>query len=176
MKAVNLNPTRTGLLNILKKMGANIQVEPKNHTTNGELSGDIRVLGSKLRGTDVSETSLVSMIDEIPILALVATQAEGVTTIQGASELRVKESNRLASIIDGLRALGAEVDEIEDGFTVRGGKQLRPASLKSHGDHRMIMTWTIASLLVEGDCSVDHIDNVNISYPDFHKTLLDIVS
>ena len=176
VKAVNLNPTRTGLLNILKKMGANIQVEPKSHTTNGELSGNIRVLGSQLRGTDVSETSLVSMIDEVPILALVATQAEGVTTIQGASELRVKESNRLASIIDGLRALGAEVDEIEDGFTVRGGKKLRPASLKTHGDHRMIMTWAIASLLVEGDCSVDHIENVNISYPDFHKTLQDIVS
>ena len=97
--------------------------------------------------------------------------ADGTTRVEGASELRVKESDRLTAIIEGLDALGADVAAIPDGFVVKGGRQLSPASLATYGDHRMVMAWAIASLGVDGDCTIDHLDQVKISYPGFWETL-----
>jgi 3-phosphoshikimate 1-carboxyvinyltransferase len=174
---VSLNPTRTGLLEVLADMGASIEVEPDapdapdTIAADRELIGTIRVRGRTLRGTTVAPERLPALIDEIPILAVAATQAEGSTTVDGASELRVKESDRLAAIVSGLRALGANVHERESGFTVTGGQKLGPASLRSHGDHRMVMAWAIASLLADGGCTIDHLDQVKISYPGFWETL-----
>ena len=174
---VSVNATRTGLLEVLADMGASIEVEPDapdrpdRIVADREPIGTIRVRGRTLHGTSVPPERLPNLIDEIPILAVAATQAEGSTTIEGASELRVKESDRLAAIVTGLRALGANVDERESGFTVHGGQTLGPASLRSHGDHRMVMAWAIASLLADGDCTIDHLDQVKISYPGFWKTL-----
>ena len=115
------------------------------------------------------------MIDEIPVLAVLCTQTEEGLVLRNAEELRLKESDRLAAIVGGLRALGAHVEERESGFTVQGGQKLRPASLQSYGDHRMVMAWAIASLLVEGDCTIDHLDQVKISYPGFWGTLDQLV-
>ena len=177
---VSVNPTRTGLLEVLADMGASIEVEPDapdrpdrpdTIVADREPIGTIRVRGRTLHGTSVPPERLPNLIDEIPILAVAATQAEGSTTVDGASELRVKESDRLAAIVSGLRALGANVDERESGFTVHGGQTLGPASLRSHGDHRMVMAWAIASLLAAGDCTIDHLDQVKISYPGFWETL-----
>ncbi len=168
---VSLNETRTALLDVLADMGAAIEVEPDASAPDREPVGTIRVRGRTLRGTTVSPERLPAMIDEVPILAVAATQAEGSTTVDGASELRVKESDRLAAIVGGLRALGADVEERESGLTVHGGQKLGPASLRSFGDHRMVMAWAIASLLVDGDCTIDHLDQVKISYPGFGETL-----
>ena len=168
---VSLNETRTALLDVLADMGAEIQVEPDASEPGREPIGNIRVRGRTLRGTTVSSKRLPAMIDEVPILAVAATQAEGSTTVEGASELRVKESDRLAAIVGGLRALGAEVEERESGFTVHGGQKLTPAALRSFGDHRMVMAWAMASLLVDGDCTIDHLDQVKVSYPGFWETL-----
>ena len=170
---ISLNETRTALLDVLADMGAEIQVEPDANEPGREPIGNIRVCGRTLRGVTVSSKRLPAMIDEVPILAVAATQAEGEasTTVEGASELRVKESDRLAAIVGGLRALGAEVEERKSGFTIHGGHQLAPTSLQSFGDHRMVMAWAMASLLVDGDCTIDHVDQVKISYPGFWETL-----
>lgn len=168
---VSLNETRTGLLEVLADMGAAIEVQPEPSEADREPIGTIRVRGQALRGTTVPPERLPTMIDEVPVLAVAATQAEGSTTVDGASELRVKESDRLAAIVEGLRALGADVDERESGFTIHGGQKLGPASLRSYGDHRMVMAWAIASLLTDGDCTIDHLDQVKISYPGFWETL-----
>lgn len=171
VERVSLNETRTALLDVLTDMGADIRVEPGTVEPGREPMGTIRVRGRALHGTAVPADRLPSMIDEIPILAVAATQAEGSTRVDGASELRVKESDRLQAIVRGLEALGASVEEHESGFTVHGGQTLRPTSLESHGDHRMVMAWAIASLLVDGDCTIDHLDQVKISYPGFWETL-----
>jgi 3-phosphoshikimate 1-carboxyvinyltransferase len=171
VERVSLNETRTALLGVLDAMGAQIDVEPDAIVAGQEPIGTIRVRGRKLHGTTVSADRLPAMIDEIPILAVVATQAEGATLVDGASELRVKESDRLKAIVEGLRALGADVEERESGLTIHGGSELRPAHLQSYGDHRMVMSWAMASLLVGGDCTIDHLDQVKISYPGFWEAL-----
>ena len=168
---VGLNPTRAALLDVLLDMGADIHVEPHETDDGEEPIGNIRVRGQKLHGAVVPADKLPAMIDEVPILAVAAAFADGTTRVEGASELRVKESDRLTAIIEGLDALGADVAEIPDGFVVKGGRQLSPASLATYGDHRMVMAWAIASLGVDGDCTIDHLDQVKISYPGFWETL-----
>ena len=155
-------------------MGARLEVETSDPSGPGaEPRGRVVVRAGELRGTTVPMDRVPALIDEIPILAVVAAFADGPTKIDGASELRVKESDRLSAIVEGLRALGAEVDVFEDGFVVhgRGGGELRGTSLESHGDHRMVMAWTIASLGVDGACTIDRLEEVRISYPGFFQTL-----
>lgn len=171
---VGLNPTRTALLDVLRDMGASIEIEPAPpREPAAEPAGRIVVRSSSLHGATVPARLVPSLIDEIPILAVVAAFADGPTRIEGASELRVKESDRLAAIVEGLRALGAGVEELGDGFVVhgRGGAGLRAATLASHGDHRMVMAWTMASLGVDGACRIDHLEQVRVSYPGFFQTL-----
>ncbi len=167
---VGLNPTRALFLEALREMGADIEVESAPGDAS-ERKGRVFIRGRELRGVRIPREKVPALIDELPILAVVAAFASGETRVEGASELRVKESDRLSAIVEGLRALGADVIELEDGFEIRGGKPLRPARLRSFGDHRMVMAWAVAALGVEGECEIDHLDHVRISYPGFWQTL-----
>jgi len=169
---VNLNPTRTGLLRVLERMGANVEVNLKGEEL--EPIGSIRVSSSKLVGTVVSPEEAPQMIDEIPLVALLGAFAEGETVVRGAGELRVKESDRIASLVLELRKMGVDIEELEDGFLVRGGKGLHSAKdLNSHGDHRIAMLLSIASLCVEdeGASRIKGANWVKISFPSFFDIL-----
>jgi 3-phosphoshikimate 1-carboxyvinyltransferase len=166
---VGLNPTRAAFLEALRRMGADVEIESSSKTS--EPSGQVVVRGRELHGVRISREEVPGLIDELPILAVVAAFASGLTRVEGASELRVKESDRLSAIVEGLRALGADVTELEDGFEIRGGRPLKPARLASFGDHRMVMAWAVAALAVDGECQIDHLDQVKISYPGFWQTL-----
>jgi 3-phosphoshikimate 1-carboxyvinyltransferase len=172
---VGLNPSRAAFLDALEAMGADIEIEVRPNGPDGdEPQGRIVVRGRELQGVAVPRERVPALIDELPILAVVAAFASGATRVEGASELRVKESDRLKAIVLGLRALGVDVTELEDGFEIRGTgsrRALKPASLRSFGDHRMVMAWAVAALGVEGECAIDHLDQVKISYPGFWQTL-----
>ena len=172
---VGLNPTRVAFLEALQAMGADIEVEAAPSPSSGaEPQGRVVVHGRELLGAEIPREKVPALIDELPILAVVAAFASGTTRVEGASELRVKESDRLSAIVEGLRALGADVTESEDGFEIRGaagGRALRSGRLRSFGDHRMVMAWAVAALGVEGECDIDHLDQVKISYPGFWQTL-----
>ncbi len=167
---VGLNPTRTGCLTALKKMGANITIIP-DKIRNEEPLGTIKVSSSKLNAIKVDAEDIPSMVDEIPILALVATQAEGKTIISGAEELRLKESDRLKAVTDGLRRLGASIIEKPDGLEIDGPTPLTGAEVESFGDHRLAMTMTIAGLIAEGQTTILDFEAVNISFPQFFDKL-----
>jgi 3-phosphoshikimate 1-carboxyvinyltransferase len=169
---VGLNSTRAALLDVLEAMGADVEVVVSPEP--GEPQGRVVVRGRELHGVTIPRERVPALIDELPILAVVAAFARGTTRVEGASELRVKESDRLSAIVEGLSALGADVTELEDGFEVRGAgweRPLRPARLRSFGDHRMVMAWAVAALGVDGECGIDHLDQVKISYPGFWQTL-----
>jgi 3-phosphoshikimate 1-carboxyvinyltransferase len=172
---VGLNPTRAAFLEALRAMGADIEVDETPSPSNGdEPQGRVVVRGRELQGVEIPRERVPALIDELPILAVVAAFASGTTRVEGASELRVKESDRLSAIVEGLHALGAEVTELEDGFEIRGAGSpgaLRAAHLRSFGDHRMVMAWAVAALGVDGECRIDHLDQVKISYPGFWQTL-----
>ncbi len=170
LKNVGLNPTRTGCLTALKKMGANINIIP-DETRNEEPLGTIEVSSSKLNAINISAGDIPSMIDEIPILALAATQAEGKTIISGAEELRFKESDRLKAITDGLKRLGASIIEKPDGLEIDGPTPLIGTETESFGDHRLAMTMAIAGLIAEGETKINNFEAVNISFPEFINNL-----
>jgi 3-phosphoshikimate 1-carboxyvinyltransferase len=130
---VGTNPTRSGLITLLKRMGAGIEISERERP-GPEPVGDIRVESTALSGISIGGEDAVAAIDELPLLAVVATQADGQTTVRGAAELRVKESDRIKAITEGLRRMGAEVEEMEDGLTVNGPVRLRGATCDSHGD------------------------------------------
>jgi len=164
---VNINSTRTGLLTVLQQMGADIKIENKKNINN-EPCGDIIVKTSKLKGITVSNPVLIaSMIDEIPVLCLAATQATGQTIIRGAKELRVKESDRIKTITSELIKLGAKITELEDGFIIDGPSKLNGTVTNSYNDHRIAMTLAIAGLVSEGRLTIQNSDCVAISFPSF---------
>ncbi|TMG19980.1 MAG: 3-phosphoshikimate 1-carboxyvinyltransferase [Chloroflexi bacterium] len=163
IEGVGLNPTRTAFLRILEAMGAAVQVELAE--TDMEPHGTVRVTGHPLRAVTLGAEEVVAAIDEIPALLAVATQAEGRTVIAGAAELRVKESDRIAGMAEGLRRMGARIDERPDGISVDGPAALRGATVDSSGDHRIAMALAIAGL--DADC-------VAVSYPEFFATLSEV--
>lgn len=167
---VGLNPTRTGLLDILDRMGAKITVEDQRNQ-DGEAVGTLRVLSGPLMGTEIGGEDIVRAIDEIPILAVAATQAEGETRISGASELRVKEVDRIALLAQELRAMGAEIQERPDGMLIRGPTTLHGTRLASHGDHRLAMALAVAGLLAAGETRIEGTDCIADSFPGFAATL-----
>jgi len=167
---VGLNPTRTGALTILRRMGARIEVvEP--HEAAGERRGELRVAAASLRGTDVAAGEVPAAIDELPILCVAAALAEGETTIAGAGELRVKESDRIAELVAGLRAMGADADERPDGFQVRCGTRLTGGTVHAKHDHRLAMAFAIAALGATGPTHIEGADAVAVSYPAFFEDL-----
>lgn len=170
---VCLNPTRTGALDALRAMGAQIEVT-NQRTEGGEPVGDVTVRSSQLHGTVIEGALIPRLIDELPVLALAATCAGGETIIRDAQELRVKETDRIATVAAGLSALGAAVEPTEDGMIIAGGGNLRGATLDSHGDHRLAMTWAIAGLVATGEITLHGAEAVEVSYPEFWHVLRQI--
>jgi 3-phosphoshikimate 1-carboxyvinyltransferase len=151
-------------------MGADIIVE-NEHTMSGEPVADINVRHAELKGVTVDDPArIVSIIDELPLLAVVATQAVGETTVRGAGELRAKESDRIKSTVQNLTVMGADIDELKDGFVVRGPTKLKGVKLQGFGDHRIAMAMTVA-----GDTILDDDSVVAISYPEFYNDLRAII-
>ena len=172
VREVGLNKTRIAFTRLLEAMGAEVHLD--NAPGGVEPSGSLRVVGRPLRGIQLGPAEVAQAIDEIPALLAVATQAEGVTSITGAGELRVKESDRLAAMARGLRAMGAAVDESPDGISVHGPAPLRGAPVESRGDHRIAMALAIAGLVASGETAIQDADSVAVSYPDFFIQLREI--
>jgi 3-phosphoshikimate 1-carboxyvinyltransferase len=170
LTGVGLNPTRTGLLEGLQKMGANIEIG-NVRSEGGEPCGDIRIQYCALNGAEFSGVDIVTMIDEIPILVVAASQAVGRTVIRDAAELRVKESDRISVTVKVLQALGAKVEERPDGFIVDGPTNLTGAIVDSHGDHRLAMALIIAGMVAEGETQVLGAEVIPDSYPGFEASL-----
>ncbi|MBC8230720.1 3-phosphoshikimate 1-carboxyvinyltransferase [bacterium] len=170
VKDVGINPTRVGILEALTQMGANIQVE-NCQEVNGEPIADIRVHHSKLHGATFKGDIIVKMIDEIPLLAVAATQAESETVIRDAKELRVKETDRIAAMTQELRQMDAEIEPLEDGMVISGNQKLRGAECESHGDHRIAMSVAVAALIADGETVISDIDCVETSFPGFWELL-----
>ena len=166
LKQVGLNPRRTGLLHALRLMGADITQENPAEQ-GGEPVADLVVRYAPLKGARIPEALVPDMIDEFPALFVAAAAAEGQTVVTGAAELRVKESDRLAAMATGLRALGMQVDETEDGATLHGGITLGSGTIESHGDHRIAMAFAIAGQISGGEVRINDIANVATSFPDF---------
>ena len=165
LKHVGINPTRTGVIDILKLMGANIEVLNAREA-GGEPVADIRIRGSQLRGIDIPEELVPLAIDEFPVLFVAAACAEGETRLTGAEELRVKESDRIQVMADGLRILGVDATPTPDGMVVRGGV-MSGGEVESHGDHRIAMAFSIAGLRASGPITIQDCANVNTSFPTF---------
>ncbi len=170
LKNVGLNPTRTGIIEIMNQMGANLEIH-NNDENSFEPAGDITIKTSNLRGTVVEGDVIPRLIDEIPIIALLATQAEGKTIIKDASELKVKETNRIDTVVQELTKLGASIEATNDGMIINGGTTLRGGKVSSHGDHRIGMMLAIASLLCEGQVELEDPEAISVSYPNFFNHL-----
>ncbi len=167
IKNVGLNPTRTGILDVVKRMQGNIEILSQSEVS-GELVGDIRVRYSKLVGCEISGSDIPRLIDELPVIALLATQAEGETVVKNAEDLRKKESDRISTIVNGLISIGANIDEKPDGFIVYGGTKLKgDAELETFHDHRLAMTYYVAGLLCEKEILIKGFEWVDISFPEF---------
>jgi 3-phosphoshikimate 1-carboxyvinyltransferase len=170
LEGVGTNPTRTGLLAILERMGAEIELEPVGER-GGEPIGTIRARASALQGTEVGGEEIPLAIDELPLLALAACFAEGPTTIRDAAELRRKESDRVATTCAALESLGAVVEAREDGMRIEGGGELRGGTIASHGDHRIAMLGAVAGLASREGVAVEGMDAAAVSYPGFEADL-----
>jgi 3-phosphoshikimate 1-carboxyvinyltransferase len=168
---IGVNPTRTGIIEALQQMGANIELE--NHRTiGGESIADIIVKASQLKGIKVEGEIIPRMIDEIPVLAVAMAAAEGESEIREAGELRIKETDRIAAICSELGKMGVAITELEDGFRIKG-REKSPQGVKvdSHGDHRIAMSLAVAGLIAEGETIIGNAGAVNISFPSFWDTL-----
>lgn len=166
LQNVGVNPTRTGILDVLTLMGADIQWENYSEIC-GEPRTDLRVRPSKLRGIEIGGELIPRLIDEIPVLAVAASLAEGETVIRDASELRVKETDRIQTVVEGLKALGADLKELPDGMKIWGKPKLIGGRAYSHKDHRLAMAWTVAGLLSEKGVSLEGIEAALVSFPNF---------
>ncbi len=170
LAGVGLNPTRTGLLAILERMGAGIEVEPEGEH-GGEPIGRVHVRPAELRGTEVGGADIPLAIDELPLVALAACFAAGTTTIRDAAELRRKESDRVATVTEALTALGGSVEETGDGMTIEGSGGLHGGTVHSHGDHRIAMLGAVAGLVSREGVEVEGMDAAAVSYPGFEADL-----
>ncbi|MFC1571335.1 3-phosphoshikimate 1-carboxyvinyltransferase [Candidatus Margulisiibacteriota bacterium] len=168
--SVGLNPTRTGIIDVLHRMGAKLEVLDEEIISN-EPRGKIRVKASKLKGIKISGEIIPRIIDEIPIIAVAATQAEGITEIRGARELRVKESDRIATISSELRKMGAKIKELDDGLVIEGPTKLKGATVKSYGDHRVAMAMAIAGKVASSETTIEDTACIETSFPGFEKLL-----
>jgi 3-phosphoshikimate 1-carboxyvinyltransferase len=173
VRNVGLNPTRTGILDVLVRMGARVR-EVVENIEEGEPCGAIEIQGERLTGTIIEGGEIPNVIDEIPVLAVAGALAEGRTIIRDAKELRVKETDRIAAIASNLKLMGVEVHEAEDGMTIYGGARLQGAKLPSYGDHRIAMAFAIAGLFASGSTIIEDTACVRTSYPQFQSVLAHI--
>ncbi len=165
---VGVNPTRTGIIDVLHDMGANIKLENLRSSA-GESVADITVSSSALHGTTISGDIIPRLIDELPIIAVAAVFADGQTVIKDAEELKVKETNRIRAVVDELSKCGVDITETDDGMIINGGKNIHGADFKTYGDHRMAMSLTVLAQLANGECTLDDSDCACVSYPSFFE-------
>ena len=171
IKNVGLNPTRTGMLDVLNLMGADIEILDKR-TVSNEIVGDLKVKYSNLKGCEISGDLIPKLIDEIPILAVLATQAEGMTIIKDAQDLRNKESDRIKTVVTELRKLGANIEETDDGMIIYGQTPLKgEVEVESYKDHRLAMSLYVAGMICEKEILIKDFDWVNISFPEFESLM-----
>ncbi|MAJ45336.1 MAG: 3-phosphoshikimate 1-carboxyvinyltransferase [Candidatus Marinimicrobia bacterium] len=170
LKNILFNPSRIGFIRVLKRMNAQIQVIKKWKEL-GELVADIQISYSQLNSIDLKSKDIPAMIDELPIFALIASQADGITTVKGAKELRHKESDRIKSICNNLKNIGVKIIELKDGFVIEGPSNVTGGKIKSFNDHRIAMTFEIAKLLTSENIIINNTDCINISFPEFKDTL-----
>jgi 3-phosphoshikimate 1-carboxyvinyltransferase len=171
VKNVGLNPTRTGILDVLVRMGARVR-EVVESVEEGEPSGVIDIKGGSLTGTVIEGSEVPNVIDELPVLAVAGALAQGTTIIRDAKELKFKETDRIAAIAANLRAMGVEVHEADDGMTIYGGGKLQGATLPSFGDHRIAMAFAIAGLFASGSTIIEDVGCIRTSYPQFESILM----
>jgi 3-phosphoshikimate 1-carboxyvinyltransferase len=167
---VGLNARRTGFFDVARRMGAAISWEVERETA-GEPVGTIRARSSSLRGTTIEGSDVPAMIDELVLLGCLATRADGVTTVRGAEELRVKESDRIATVVRNLKAIGARAEETTDGFIVQGTRATVTGQVHTHGDHRVAMAFGVLGMLPGNEIHIDDRSCVAVSYPQFWDDL-----
>ena len=171
IKNVGLNETRTGILEVLSNMNGNFEIINKR-LSNGDFVGDLVVRYSdNLIGTTIESDLIPRLIDEIPIIAIMATQAEGQTIIKDAKELKVKESNRIKAMVDNLKNMGADIEELDDGMIIKGKNKLNGAYINTFNDHRIAMAFSIASLISNGEVKLDNKSCIDISFPGYLNLL-----
>ena len=170
IKNVGTNPTRAGILKVCKAMGADITYLNEQNA-GGEPTADILVRHSPLHGVTIEGSLIPTLIDEIPVIAVMAACASGTTIIKDAAELKVKETNRIYTVTENLRAMGADVTPTDDGMIIEGGKPLKGAQIRSYLDHRIAMAFTTAGLTAEGETVIENSQCVDVSYPEFFNTL-----
>lgn len=169
IRNVGINPTRDGILRVVRAMGADIEYRNIREQA-GEKTADLQVRYTKdLHGTVIEGDLIPTLIDEIPVIAVLAATADGETVIRDAKELRVKESDRLTIMVDSLSAMGCDIEGTPDGMIIRGGRPMRGAQIDSHLDHRIAMSFAVASLVAEGTTAIQNAECVNISYPEFYR-------
>lgn len=170
IKNVGINPTRNGILKVAYAMGGKIE-ELNKRTVSGEPVCDLLVRSSNLHGTVIEGDIIPTLIDEIPVIAVMAAFADGTTTIKDAAELKVKETNRIDTVTENLKVMGCDITPTDDGMIINGGKSLHGATIHSHLDHRIAMSFAIAALAAEGETEIIDGECVNISYPGFYQDL-----
>jgi 3-phosphoshikimate 1-carboxyvinyltransferase len=170
IQGVGLNPTRAELIDFLVSIGAPIEVL-RVEQTGGELIGNLKVRNGRLRGGVVQSALTAALIDELPVLAVLGTATEEGITVRDASELRVKETDRIAAVADNLRRMGAAVDVFDDGFHVPGKQTLRAAEIDSFGDHRIAMAFSVAALAADGESVIQNAEAASVSFPEFYDLL-----
>ena len=178
LKNVGLNPTRTGILDVVQKMGGNVEILDKK-TVSNELVGDLRVSYSRLHGCTIEGELIPKLIDELPVIAVLATQAEGKTVVKDAGDLRNKESDRIKAVVCELKKLGADIEETEDGFIVQGNPNQGLAGgceVETYHDHRLAMSLYVAGLLCEKALTINGFEWVNISFPEFENSMQNLLA
>ncbi len=171
LKNVGINPGRTGFLSVLQRMGAEIIYKNRSFIFSGEEICDLTISHNKLNATIITEDEVVTLIDELPLFALIATIADGVSRVKGAKELRVKESDRIKAVVSELSKMGAVIRELPDGFEIEGPVRLKGAQVDSQGDHRIAMMLAAAALSAKGETFINKSKAADISYPEFYKIL-----
>ena len=175
LKNVGLNPTRTGILDVVKMMGGDVEIL-NEQTVSGELVGDLRIKTSELKACKISGEIIPRLIDELPVIAVLATQADGETIIRDAKDLRNKESDRIATTVKELRKLGAEIDELDDGFVISGKKDLSGnVAVETYDDHRLAMSLYVAGLICKNPIAINGFEWAGISFPEFEKSFIQLM-
>ncbi|PHU41527.1 3-phosphoshikimate 1-carboxyvinyltransferase [Pseudobutyrivibrio ruminis] len=175
IKNVNTNPTRAGIIKIAQDMGGNIELL-NERIVSGEPVADIHVTSSNLHGCEISGDIIPTLIDELPVIAVMAACADGTTTIKDAAELKVKESDRIATVTENLKNMGCDITPTDDGMIIKGGQPLKGTTIKTYLDHRIAMSFAIAGLVANGETTFDDESCCCISYPKFFETLSSIVN
>ncbi len=176
LKNVGLNPTRTGILEIVEKMGGQVEILDKKVVSNEE-AGDLKVKYSDLKGCTIEGEIIPRLIDELPVIAILATQAQGITVVKDAYDLRYKESDRIKAIVSELGKLGANIEETDDGFIIQGKSSLKgTAEVETYHDHRLAMSLYVAGLICEKPVSINGFEWVNISFPEFENLMSNLMA